>query len=253
MANYDILGNIAILKFDKNTKQKKKKEIANKFLKEHKSILTILEKTGKFSGRLRKQKTNYLAGEKTKEALYKENDCIFRLNADTCYFSPRLSSERKEIADMTKKGENILVLFGGVAPYAIVIAKQKKANKIISIEISKECNKYAKENIKRNNVNVGLIQGDVRKVLPKRKEKFDRVVMPRPNLKDSFLDIVFPKIKKNGIIHYYGFYQEKEKNRLIELINKEAKKARKKVKILKIKKAGEIAPYKFRYRADIKL
>jgi len=77
--------------------------------------------------------------------------------------------------------------------------------------------------------------------------------MPRPNLKDSFLDIVFPKIKKNGIIHYYGFYQEKEKNRLIELINKEAKKARKKVKILKIKKAGEIAPYKFRYRADIKL
>ncbi len=253
MANYDIIGNIAILKFNKKVKLKEKKKIAEKFLKEHKNISTILEKTGKFSGRLRKQKTRYLAGEKTKEALYKENDCIFRLDIDSCYFSPRLSSERKEIASKVKKGENILVLFGGVSPYAIAIAKQKKAKNVISIEISKECNKYAKENVKRNNVNVGLIRGDVRKVLPKRKEKFDRIVMPRPNLKDSFLDVVFPKVKNGGIIHYYSFYQEKEINKLIELINKEAKKARKKIKILKIKKAGEIAPYKFRYRADIKV
>ena len=251
MANYDIIGNIVILKFDKSIKPKKKKEIADKFLKEHKNISTVLEKTGKFSGRLRKQETRYLAGEKTKEALYKENDCIFRLNIDSCYFSPRLASERKEIAEKVKVGESVLVLFGGVAPYAIVIAKQKKAKKVTSIEISKECNKYAKENIKRNNVNVELIQGDVRKALPKLKEKFDRIVMPRPNLKDSFLEVVFPKTKKNGIIHYYGFEQEKELSKLRELISNEARKARRKIKILKIKKAGEIAPYKFRYRVDI--
>ncbi len=253
MANYDILGNIAILKFNKKTKREKKRKMADKFLKEHKSVSTILEKTGKFSGRLRKQKTNYLAGEKTKEALYKENDCIFRLNIDTCYFSPRLSSERKEIAEKIKKGENVLVLFGGVAPYVIIIAKQKKAKKITSIEISKECNKYAKENIKRNNAKVELIQGDVRKVLPNLNEKFDRILMPRPNLKDSFLDVVFPKVKKNGIIHYYGFEHEKGLSKLKELILKEAKKAKRKIKIEKIKKAGEIAPYKFRYRADIKV
>jgi hypothetical protein len=32
-----------------------------------------------------------------------------------------------------------------------------------------------------------------------------------------------------------------------------AKKAKKKVKILRIVKAGEIAPYKFRYRADFEI
>ncbi len=253
MANYDIIGNIAIIKFNKAIKSTKKKEIAAKFLKEHKNVSTILEKTGKFSGRLRKQKTLYLAGDKTKEALYKENNCAFRFNVESCYFSPRLASERKEIASEIKKGENVLILFGGVAPYAIVAAKHKKADKIISIEISKECNKYAKENIKRNNVNVELVQGDVNKVLPKIKEKFSRIIMPRPNLKESFLNPAFKRIKKGGIMHYYGFYPEKEKENLKTLISEEAKKAGKKVKIHLIKRAGDIGPYKFRYRADIKV
>ncbi|MEK6800652.1 MAG: hypothetical protein AABY05_01855, partial [Nanoarchaeota archaeon] len=63
----------------------------------------------------------------------------------------------------------------------------------------------------------------------------------------------FPHIKRGGIIHYYGFYPESEKESLRKLIETEAKKARKKTKILKVKKAGDIAPYKFRYRVDFKV
>lgn len=85
------------------------------------------------------------------------------------------------------------------------------------------------------------------------KEKFDRIVMARPNLKDSFLDVAFKRIKKKGIVHYYGFYQEKDVKGLRELVNSEAKKARKKIKILKVKKAGDIGPYRFRYRVDLKV
>ncbi|MCH7568717.1 MAG: hypothetical protein IIA87_04825 [Nanoarchaeota archaeon] len=280
----DIIGNIAILKFDRNAKLRDKKKFAEKLLRSHKQITSVLEKVGKFSGRLRTQKTKFLAGEKTKEALYKENECIFRLNVDSCYFSPRLSSERKEIAGMVKKGESVLVMFGGIAPYSVVIAKKRKAKKVVSVEIGRECNKYAKINVKRNKVEdvVELIQGDVRKVfespflstvnskssssLAKRqrvfsvqkkvsliKERFDRIVMARPNLKDSFLDVAFSKIKRNGVIHYYGFYEEKNKSQIKELILSEAKKARKEVKILRVKKAGDVGPYRFRYRADVKV
>ncbi len=254
MANYDIIGNIAIIKFPRKTNFKTKKKFANLFLKKYKNIRTILEKIDKFSGRLRTQKTKYLAGDKTKEALYKENNCVFRLNVDSCYFSPRLASERKEIALKVKNGENVLVMFGGIAVYAIVISKLSKAKKIISIEISRKCNKYANENVKRNKLNnVDIIQGDVRKKVPLLKEKFDRVIMPRPNLKESFLDLAFSKIKKNGIIHYYGFYKENEENKLKELIENEAKKSKKKIKILKIKKAGEIGIKNFRFRVDFRV
>lgn len=255
MAAYDILGNIAIVKFRRGVSAKEKKKFALKFLKEQKNVRTILEKNEKIKGRLRTFRTRHIAGEKIKEALYKENDCVFRLNVETCYFSPRLASERMEIAKMVKKDEDVLVMFGGVAPYAIVIAKFSKAKKIVSVEIGRECNKYAIENVKRNKAfNVGIVQGDVRKVLGKKiKEKFNRIVMARPNLKDSFLDSAFKVIKKNGIIHYYGFYNENEIANLRELIFDEAKKAGKKVKILRIKKAGDIAPYKYRYRADIRV
>ena len=251
MKGYDLVGNIAIVKFTRETSSKKKKQEANQILKQHNSITTVLEKTGKFKGRLRTLKTKFIAGINTKEALYKENNCLFRFNVETCYFSPRLSQERLEVAKMVKKGESVLVLFGGVAPFAIIIAKNAKPLRILSIELGRECTKYALENVKRNKVPVEIIQGNVRKILPKMKEQFDRVVMARPNLPDSFLDVTFPRIKKGGTIHYYGFYPEEEKGKMTEMIEQEAKKAKKKIKILRIKKAGDIGVRKFRYRADI--
>ncbi|MBU1989047.1 MAG: class I SAM-dependent methyltransferase family protein, partial [Nanoarchaeota archaeon] len=135
MANYDVVGNIVIVKFSWDEKLKDKKRWAEKFLKEHKQIRTILEKSEKFSRRLRTQSTKFIAGEKTKEVLYKENGCLFRFNVDTCYFSPRLSSERKELASKVRKGEKVLVMFGGVAPFAIVIGKLSRAGKIVSVEL----------------------------------------------------------------------------------------------------------------------
>jgi len=254
MVGYDILGNIAIVKFPKETRKVKKQGFAKQLLKTNKSIKTVLEKTGKFSGRLRTLKTGFVFGEKTKEVLYKENACLFRFNVDTCYFSPRLASERLEIARLVKPRENVLVLFGGVAPFAIVIAKYSKAEKVISVELSRECNKYAIENVKRNKLrNIDIIQGDVNRILPKMKEKFDRIVMARPNLNDSFLDVSFKKIKKGGIVHYYGFYEEEKLNELKELIENEAKKAKKKIRVIRIKKAGDIGVKKYRYRVDLKV
>lgn len=259
---YDIIGNIAIVKFDRRAGKKEKIREAEKLLKINKSVRTVLEKTGKFSGRLRTLSTKYLAGEKTKEALYKENGCAFRFNVETCYFSPRLASERKEIAEMVGKNENVLVLFGGVAPFAIVMGKLSRARRVVSVELGRDCSKYALENVKRNKLvgKVEIIQGDVRRICPKmkrkmksEKDKFDRIVMARPNLSDSFLDVAIPLAKKNGIIHYYGFYEEEKMNDMVELIEKEAKRAKKKIKIFGIKKAGDIGVKKFRYRADFKV
>ncbi|MBI2632691.1 class I SAM-dependent methyltransferase family protein [Candidatus Pacearchaeota archaeon] len=252
---YDLIGNIAIVKFVRRAKTSNKKGEALKLLKAHKSVRTVLEKKDRFKGRLRMQKTKWILGEKTKESLYKENGCQFRLNVDTCYFSPRLANDRFEIAKSVKKNENVLIMFGGVAPYAIVIAKVSKPRKIVSVELSIECDKYASENVKRNKFEkkIDLIQGDVKKALPKLKRKFDRIVMTRPNLKDSFFNIAFSKIKKGGYIHYYGFYQESELKKLKELVNYESMKAGKDIKILKIKKAGDIGIRKFRYRVDFRV
>ncbi len=275
---FDVVGNIAILKFDRGASVAAKKKFALDYLDKHKAVTTVVEKIGKFSGRLRTLKTKWLAGVKTREALYRENGCEFRFNIDTSYFSPRLSEERKNIASFVKKGERVLVMFGGVAPFAIVIGKKLKSFKlsahpptlkfannyrrgideVISVELGKEPSRYAVENIKRNKLIgvVSAVQGDVRRIIGHGKKVsgvFDRIVMARPNLEDSFLDVAFRVAKRGTIIHYYGFYPESEVELLRELIALEALRAGKRVKILRIVKAGDIGTRKFRFRADLKI
>jgi len=292
---FNILGNIAIVNFPRGFKSTQKKKFANKILRENKSVKTVLEKVGKVKGRLRKLTTKYIAGEKTKEVLYKENNCVFRFNIDTTYFSPRLSNERKEIAKKIKRGENVLVMFAGVAPFSIVIAKNSKANRVVCIEINRQANKYAQLNVELNKVKnkVEVVQGDVKKFIlfppthPKRKvlsitdhkkktslTKYDVIVMPRPQLKESFLKQAFSLSKKGTRIFYYDFAKNFSKKNfgatksktqdfvgckvgevewILNRINNEAKKARKKIKILRVKKAGEIAPYKIRVRVDFRV
>ena len=255
---FDVLGNIAIVKFPRNFKLVDKKKFANKILRDNSSIKTVLEKVGGFSGRLRKMQTKYVAGEKNKEVLYKENECVFRFNIDKTYFSSRLSNERKELASKIKKGNNVLVMFAGVAPFPIIIAKNSKADKIYSNEINREANKYAKLNIELNKVKdkVELIPGDIKKIAEKlkdKKTKFDVIVMPRPQLKNSFLEQAFMLSKKATRIFYYDFCKEDEVDLVVEKVKKEAEKFKKKIKILRTKKAGEIGPYKIRIRVDFEV
>ena len=271
---FDVLGNIAIVNFPEELSEKEKKEFAKGILDERKEIKTVLEKSGKFRGRLRKMETRHLAGEKNKEVLYKENGCVFRFNIDKTYFSPRLSNERKEIANKINKGEKVLVMFAGVAPFSIVIAKNSRAAKVVSNEINHAAGKYAKQNVELNNLKnkVELNQGDIKKEAIKLKNKksfngFDVIVMPRPQLEDTFLKEAFMLSKKYSLfdklnpwkkptrVYYYDFCKTDDNGieKVIEKIKSEAKKHRRKIKILNTKKAGELAPYKIRLRVDFKV
>ena len=256
MRSFDVIGNIAILKPENGNKER-----AGMLLKQNKNIRTIVEKTERVKGRLRTLNTKYLAGEKTKEALYKENNCVFRLNIDTCYFSPRLASERARIADKIKRRgagkKDVLVMFAGVAPFPIVIAKIAKPKRIVAIELGRECCKYAAMNVKLNKLkNIGIMEGDCKKIIPglkRKRQKFGIIVMPRPQLKETFLKEAFSASKKGAIIFYYDFCKEEELAKILEKIKAQAKISKKKVKILEIKKAGDIAPYKYRYCIEFKV
>ena len=256
--SFSTLGNLAVINFPFETKQIDKKKFAQEILSKNKNIQTIVEKSRVFKGRFRKMKTKHLAGKKIKEVLYKENNCVFRFNIDDTYFSPRLSNERKEIASKIKFGDKVLVIFAGVAPLPIVIAKNSKASKIYSNELNRLANKYAQLNIKLNKVEhkIELIPGDIKnvaKILKRRNKTFDVIAMPRHRLKSSFLKEAFNLSKKGTIIYYYDFCRIDEMNKIVEKINLEAKKYKKKIKIINTKSAGEIAPYKIRCRVDFKV
>ena len=152
-------------------------------------------------------------------------------------FFPRLSNERLEIAKKIRRKDKVLVMFSGVAPFSIVISKLTGAE-VVSVELGRECSKYARENVLLNKLagKVKIEQGDVKKIVPKMKDKFDVIVMPRPQLKDSFLKEAFSVSKKNTRIFYYDFGKDPEE--ILDKVNLEAGKAKKKIKILEVKRAG---------------
>ena len=151
------------------------------------------------------------------------------------------------------KTPKILVMFAGIAPFPIVIAKKlkekRKKAEIISNEINRKASKYSEENVKLNKMEnyIKVIQGDSRKLPLKLKEKFDFIVMPRPNLKDTFLDIMRKFSKKSAEIYYYGFGEEEK------VLDEIWRYAGARVGGIKIEKAGEIAPYKFRWLAKFRV
>lgn len=250
---FSILGNIAIVNFPEEYSLKDKKEFAKNILEKNKSVRTVLEKTGKFSGELRIQKTKYVFGEKTKEILYKENNCEFRFNIDETYFSSRLSNERKEVCSFVKAKDEVLCMFAGVSPFPIVIAKNVKVKKIYSNELNKKANEYALENIKRNKVSelVELVPGDIKQVsenFVKQGKKFDLILMTRPNLEESFLSSAFPLCKNGSRVYYHAFCPVEEEEKQVEMISLEASKFGFKIKILNTKEIGDLGPGKVRYR-----
>lgn len=258
----DIIGDIAILKFPKKTLWIIKKLKARKFLKENPSVKTVLEKTEKISGILRIPKTKYLSGIKTYEANYKENNCIFKFNVNETYFSPRLSNERKVITDEVikilkkypkSKEIKILVMFAGISPYPIVIAKKIKENKInakiISNELNEKANEYSKKNIHLNKLQdyITLIPGNAKSIPNKTKNKFDIILMPRPNLKETFIDTALKLSKKGTSIFYHGFGTKES------VINEIKKDSKNKIGKITIRKAGDIGPYIHRWQAIFKV
>ncbi|MEM1577799.1 MAG: methyltransferase [Candidatus Pacearchaeota archaeon] len=254
---YEQIGNIALLNVKgKNIKEIKK--IAKEILKKNKNIKTVLIKEEKFKGRLRKAKYKVIEGEKNFETLYRENGCTFKLNLKDVYFSSRLATNRlwvaKKIFDLIKikkiKNPKILVCFSGIGIYGIVIAKFLKQNnidyKITMVEINKKANKYALENISLNKLeNIKVLQGDVKKILPQL-EKFNFIIMPRPKIGYDFFKEAFINARKGSIIFYFDFINEEEINNEKIKLEEKSKKLNKKIKILEIKKAGQIGVRKWR-------
>jgi len=92
--SYDIIGDIAVFsKLDK-----KQNLTAKNLLRLNPNIKTVLLKIKQFSGKYRLPKFKVLAGKKTKETLYKENNARFKVDLEKCYFSPRLGNERLRIS-----------------------------------------------------------------------------------------------------------------------------------------------------------
>lgn len=258
--SFDIIGSkekaVAIVEISEDEKDREG-EIAEDIIKKHKSVKSVLKKESGREGDYRTRRYELIAGDKNTEVLHKEHGYALKLDPQKVYFSPREGTERQKIAAQVKPKEVVMVMFAGVGPFAVSIAKkQPEVEKIIATEINPDAVDYMKHNIRVNKLSHKIVPvlGDVRKACEKWYGKCNRVVMPLPLGAESFLGIAIKCLRWKGFIHFYNWGKEPDPfSNAIDLVDKNLKKANKKYEIIGKRVVLPYAPRKYKVCVDVKI
>ncbi|MDX1595315.1 MAG: class I SAM-dependent methyltransferase family protein [Nitrosopumilaceae archaeon] len=210
---FDQIGDIIIVRIPDSLLSKKKK-IGEVLLNEVKVAKSVFYQASDVKGDYRTRKLEILAGEDKTETQYREHGCRFLVDVEKAFFSPRLSTERQRIAELTKNNETVVNMFAGVGMFSIMIAKSKKA-KVYSIDVNPIASELCEKNIQINKLagEVISINGDAAEIIEEKlQDKSDRTLMLLPERSDEFLESAISATKNNGIIHYYSHIHADKKS-----------------------------------------
>ena len=249
--SFDIIGNIILIKLNKNLLVYKK-EIGRALLSTNKNakVVCLVEPV---KGELRTRKLEIIAGEKRTKTIHKEYGLIFEVDIKKTYFSPRLGSERRRITKLVNQSDVVVDMFTGVAPFSIMIAKFSNPKIVYALDKNPYAIKYAKINAKKNKVldKIQIIKADAKNSYDIVKEKADRIIMNLPFSAYKFFKYALDIANKKCIIHYYDILKENEISKRIEFLKKVAFKKGFIIENLDIHKIKTYAPREFYIGIDI--
>ena len=222
-------------------------------MEEMKSVKCVYGQEGGIEGDFRLRKLRHIGGEERTTTLHKENGIRLKLDVQTCYFSPRLSTERLRIAEQVGGGERVLNMFAGVGPYSVLIAKRTR---VWSCELNEAAFRFHLENNRLNKVEgrIEMIEGDAME-LPKKLEgegRFDRILMPHPSQSNLFLPAAVSLLARGGVVHYYRHVSGEDVAEAGGTLRKEVSSAAPELSVASIRKVRAIGPRFIELVADLK-
>lgn len=212
---FHVIGDIAVLSLPRDA-EPHKKEIADAVLSSGRSIRVVLNKTAKLQGDSRVAAFELLAGSGSTVTTHREFGFSYRLDVSTVFWSNSLSYERMRLAASARAGEDVIIPFSGVGPFAIPLAA-RGAN-VLAVEKSREACLYLAENARINRVadRIAIVNGDAFGAAKLLSRDFDRAVIPAPYGADGILERMLPLVKSGGSLHFYTF----KKRHQIELLKR---------------------------------
>lgn len=205
-SSFDIIGTIAIIKIPESLASKRKL-IADALIEEIRPVKSVFCQVSAIEGDYRLRKLELISGENSPITVYKEHGCTFKVDVINTYFSPRLSTERLRIAQLTEPNEVVVNMFGGVGTFSIIISRYNKSAKVYSIDSNPIAIDICKQNIEINKLrgNVFPVLGDAEQEIHKGlKGIAKRVLMPLPEKAKNFVDAAVSSLENgSGMIHYF--------------------------------------------------
>ncbi len=221
---FDIVGDIAIIKMPK-TCPVSAKEIAAAIMNRHKRVKAVFVQDSKVAGDFRLRNLTFVAGENRTATVHKESGCLFTVNLEKCYFSPKLSGERLRIAQLVQLGETVVNMFAGVGCFSILIAKRQPTAKVYSIDINPIAVKFMEENVSLNRVKDKVVPllGDAKTIIETQLQGCaDRALMPLPEKAYDYLPVALSALKpQGGWIHIHAFTHATKTEDPVEKVKQE--------------------------------
>jgi tRNA (guanine37-N1)-methyltransferase len=210
--SYERLGDVVILDEDD---PERAREIADAIVDSDLRAGTVVDRASKVKGELRVRDWEVLADARDPtddrvptETVHREYGHEFLLDIATVYFSPRLATERRRVAEQVREGEHAFDMFAGVGSFVVPFAA--RGAEVVGVDLNGAAVGYLRENAPRNGVadRVTAIEGDVREVAPDYEGWADRVVMNLPHSADEFLDAAVAVAADDCTLHYYDIQHE---------------------------------------------
>jgi tRNA (guanine37-N1)-methyltransferase len=204
--NFDVIGDIAIIDADDPDATRIAKALMNR-----KSINVVLGAVSPVEGAFRTRQWVVLAGEHRTRTIHKEHGCRYNVDLAGAYFSARLGTERKRVADMVKPGQYVADLFAGVGPFCVLIGKSVPGARVVAVDKNPRAVELLRENIRLNRLaNVKAVEDDARHAAVNMKHSTDHVIMNLPHSAREFLNCGILAAKSGGVVHFYDITHEND-------------------------------------------
>jgi tRNA (guanine37-N1)-methyltransferase len=241
--HFDVIGEIAILSLSPEL-CRYEGEIAHAVLSHNRRIRTVLNKISRLAGCNRTAGYEIISGKGT-VTIHHEYGFAYQLDVATVFFNPRLARERRRVTGQVHDGERVLVPFCGVGPFVIPAAA--RGGVVVAVEKNAEALRWLAGNVERNGVGdrVTILGGDAFDTSRFPTGSFDRLIIPTPYGQEKILEVLEPRVKQGGIIHFYTFKNRNQAEALADTF------ATRGFDVLTMRRCGNVAPGVSRWVFDL--
>ena len=248
-SSFDVVGDIAIIKIPEELRERRM-AIGDAIRRWNPKIGVVLEDRG-VKGEHRIREIDVIAGEPRTTTVHTEHGLHYRVDLSRAYFSPRLASERKRIADLIESGETVADPFAGVGPYSILIAKRRRPTEVHASDANPRAVRFLRENVAANRADrVTVRQGDAHAIL-RQVAPVDRVILDLPHSAMDYLGGAFQALGARGTVHVYGILEAAEEGEARDRIQSAARTAGFRMKGLSQHHVRAYSPTKYQTAFDV--
>ncbi|MCA1812878.1 MAG: class I SAM-dependent methyltransferase family protein [Halobacteriales archaeon] len=201
--SFDVVGDLIVVKLEPGLLPHAA-EVGRALLAAHKGARGVLLDEG-VQGTYRIRALRTIAGEPRTRTEHREHGLRLDVDLAKAYFSPRLASEHARVAEQVRQGEVVLDLFAGVGPFALLIAKHGKAQRVYAVDLNADAVEAIQRNAQRNKVEerVQAVLADADEFARSVQGRCDRVIMNLPHGADQHWEQALGAGKPRAVVHYH--------------------------------------------------